>query len=90
MMLSIYHHDVRTTITLDDDVAGGLKAEVRRSGRSFKEVVNELIRLGLAARRERRPLRRFTVKARSLGLRPSLDYDKTSELVEQLEGPLHR
>jgi len=90
LMFAFYHHEVRTTITLDEDVAGRLKAEARRSGRSFKEGVNELIRLGLAARRERRPPWRFVVNARSLGLRPSLGYDKTSELVEQLEGPLHR
>ncbi|HLJ61098.1 MAG TPA: CopG family transcriptional regulator [bacterium] len=81
---------MRTTITLDEDVAARLKDEVRRSGRSFKEVVNEFIRLGLTARRVNRPAQRFTVKARSLGLRPGLDYDKTSELVEQLEGPLHK
>lgn len=81
---------MRTTITLDEDVAARLKDETRRSGRSFKEVVNELIRLGLTARRAHKPAQRFAVKARSLGLRPGLDYDKTSELMEQLEGPHHR
>jgi len=81
---------VRTTVTLDEDVAAKLKAEARRSGRSFKEIVNELIRLGFAIRRDRKPLKRVTVKARSLGLRPGLDYDRTGELVEQLEGPYHR
>jgi hypothetical protein len=81
---------VRTTVTLDRDVAERLKAEVRRSGRSFKEVVNELLRRGLAMRREREPLRPFVVQARPLGVRPGLDYDRTSELVEHLEGPLHR
>jgi plasmid stability protein len=81
---------VRTTITLDQDVAERLKVEARRSGRSFKEIVNELLRLGLTLRRQRKPLRSFTVQARPLGLRPGLDYDRTSELIEHLEGPLHR
>jgi len=81
---------VRTTVTLDPDVAERLKSEVRRSGRSFKEIVNELLRLGLTMRRERKAPPPFTVQARPLGVRPGLDYDRTSELVEHLEGPLHR
>jgi hypothetical protein len=35
---------MRTTVTLDDDVDAMLRAEVRRTGRSFKQVVNELLR----------------------------------------------
>jgi ribbon-helix-helix CopG family protein len=89
-MILYHHHDVRTTITLDQDVAARLKAEVRRSGRSFKETVNALLRLALTIRREHKPAEPFAVQARPLGLRPGLDYDRTSELVEHLEGPLHR
>jgi predicted CopG family antitoxin len=80
---------VRTTITLEDDVAAEIRAEARRSGRSFKEVLNRLVRLGL--RRERTTaLAPFIVRARALGLRPGLDYDKVNELIEHVEGPLHR
>jgi len=32
---------VRTTLTLDDDVAAKLQAAARKSGRAFREVVNE-------------------------------------------------
>jgi hypothetical protein len=39
---------MRTTLTLDDDVAAKLKAESRRSGRPFREIVNETLRRGLA------------------------------------------
>ena len=53
-------------------------------------VVNELLRLGLTVRNQPRPGRPFTVHARPLGLRPGLDYDRIGELVDQLEGPLHR
>ena len=38
---------MRTTLTLDDDVAAKLRAEARKSGRSFKETVNQVLRLGL-------------------------------------------
>lgn len=81
---------MRTTLTLDEDVAAKLKAEARRSGRSFKEVVNEMLRSGLNARRQRVTSTPFRIKARPLGKRAGLDYDKISELLEQIEGPDHR
>ena len=81
---------MRTTLTLDDDVAAKLRTETRRTGRSFKEIVNTMLRRGLAAQKQRDALPRFVVRARPLGLRPGLDYDKTSDLLEQIEGPLRR
>lgn len=84
------HHDVRTTLTLDDDVAAKLKSESRRSGQSFKDVVNEALRRGLAERRAGRS-QKFTIHPRDLGrLRPGVSLDSVGELLEQLEGPLHR
>jgi plasmid stability protein len=81
---------VRTTLTLDEDVAAKLRTETRRTGRSFKEIVNAVLRRGLASQKQRGALPRFVVRARPLGLRPGLDYDKTSDLLEQIEGPLRR
>lgn len=86
-----YHQYMRTTLTLDDDVAAQLKAETRRSGRSLKDVVNEYLRLGLYAKKTQRPRRPFRVEARDLGaLRPGLSLDNVGDLLEQLEGPVHR
>ncbi|HYH45329.1 MAG TPA: DUF2191 domain-containing protein [Thermoanaerobaculia bacterium] len=80
---------MRTTLTLDDDVAAKLKAESRQAGRSFRDVVNETLRRGLAQRRA--APRPFKVTARDLGnLRPGLSLDNVAELIEQLEGPLQR
>jgi hypothetical protein len=83
---------MRTTLTLDDDVAAKLKAESRRAGRPFREVVNETLRRGLASRcataAQRQP---FSVSARDLGnLKPGLSLDNVAEVLEQVEGPLHR
>ena len=77
-------------MTLDDDVAAKLRAETRRSGQSFKQVVNHFLRLGLTFRSQLRPARPFVVRARALGLRPGFSYDNTSELLEQIEGSSHR
>lgn len=80
---------MRTTLTLDDDVAAKLLAEMRKSGRSFKQIVNHFLRSGLNARRETKLVKPFRVRARALGVRPGLNYDNLSELLEQTEGPLH-
>ena len=77
---------MRTTLTLDQDIWAKLRSEARRSGRPFKELVNELLRRALTERRPA-PLEPFQVRARALGTRPGLDYDNIGELLEQLEGP---
>jgi hypothetical protein len=82
---------VRTTLTLDDDVAVKLKAESRRAGRPFREVVNETLRRGLASREATAQRQPFTITARDLGnLGPGLSLDNIAELIEHVEGPLHR
>ena len=81
---------MRTTLTLDDDVAAKVKSEARRSGKSFKDVVNEALRRGLTDRRSVRA-QKVTIRARDLGkLRPGLSLDSIGELLEQVEGPVHR
>jgi plasmid stability protein len=42
---------MRTTLTLDDDVAAKLRTESQRAGRSFRQIVNETLRRGLESRR---------------------------------------
>lgn len=82
---------MRTTLTLDDDVAAKLKAESRRAGRPLRDIVNETLRRGLASRRETTQPHPFQVRARDLGnLKPGLSLDNVAELIEQLEGALHR
>ena len=90
MMLRSYHHDVRTTLTLDDDVKTKLDREARKHGKSFKEAVNYYLRLGLDTQAQIKPAKPFVVRARPLGLKPGLSYDNVGELIEQAEGPLHR
>lgn len=82
---------MRTTLTLDDDVAAKLKAESRRAGRPFKQIVNETLRSGLASRRVAAQRQAFRLAVRDLGdVRPGLSLDNVAELIEQAEGSLHR
>lgn len=46
---------MRTTLNLDDDVAGRVRELSRREGRSVSRTVNDLIRSGLRARQAARP-----------------------------------
>lgn len=80
---------MRTTLTLDSDIAAKVESEVRRTGKSFKETINGLLRLGLNVRREK-VSDVFKVKARDLGEIPGISYDNIAELLEQIEGPSHR
>lgn len=76
---------VRTTLTLESDVARDLREEARRSGRPFKRVVNEALRAGLAAGRAK-PARRYRLTPVSLGgVVPGVDLDKALRLAEALE-----
>lgn len=82
---------MRTTITLDDDVATKLQSVARRTGKAFKAVVNDMLRRGLAA--SAAPARRqpFRVRARDLGKRrPGISLDSVADLLERVEGPQHR
>ena len=81
---------MRTTLTLDDDVRAKLEAEMRKTGKSFKETVNEVLRIGLIARREAKPAKPFEIYARDLHSRPGLNFDNIEELLDQLEGPFRR
>ena len=80
---------MRTTLTLDDDVAAKVKALCRRTGESFRLVLNRMLRAGLAGRKDQRPKEPFRIQARRLDLRPGVQLDNVAELIEQLDGPAH-
>lgn len=81
---------MRTTLTLDDDVEAKLRSEAKRTGRPFKEVVNDALRSSLL-RRGQGSSTPFRVEPRDLGeLRPGVSLDNIGDLLESLEGPAHR
>lgn len=81
---------MRTTVTLDPEVAEKLQREMRRSGKSFKATLNDVLRAGLARRKEAAGVVPFVVRPSALGVRPGLDYSNVAELLEVAEGPDHR
>jgi hypothetical protein len=81
---------VRTTLTLDDDVATLLEKEMRRTGQPMKQTVNHLLRSGLQQAAAPIKPRPFRVKPRKIGLPAEWTSGCVAELIEMLEGPAHR
>ena len=81
---------MRTTLSIDDDIAILLEQEMQRSGDSFKGTVNRLLRAGLTASSQPETSKPFEVTPFPLGLKPGLSYDCIAELLEEAEGPYHR
>jgi len=77
---------MRTTITLDDRLARALKDLAHRSGKPFKQVVNETLRAGLEAGAAPARPRPYRLKPVSLGgPLPGIDLTKALQLAAQLE-----
>jgi len=74
---------MRTTVTLDEDVAAALQAKARERGVPFKRALNDAVRDGLGGiGRSATPYR---MPSRPLGLRPSINLDKALQLAGELE-----
>ena len=76
---------MRTTVTLDPDVASRLKEHTRRHRISFKEALNTLVRRGLATQAPRPRHARFSVEPHAGGFRPGIDTDKLNQIGDQLD-----
>ena len=81
---------MRTTLTLDEDVAAKLREETRQRKTSFKETVNACLRRGLEAPTDEELARPFIIESRRMGLRPGLDVDDIGGLLDLLDGPTRR
>jgi hypothetical protein len=82
---------MRTTLTIDDDVAVRLERERRRRRVSLKAIVNDVLRTGLDTlgrpERNREPFR-----TTGFNLGPSLvgSLDNVEEVLSRTEGEDHR
>jgi Ribbon-helix-helix protein, copG family len=74
---------MRTTVTLDPDVAAKLKETARERGVSFKEALNTNVRRGLES--ETAAAQPYRLPTRRLGVRPGIDLDKALGLAGELE-----
>jgi len=76
---------MRTTLTIEDRIARDLKEVAHRTGKALKVVVNETLKAGLAASREKKP-KRYRLAAVSLGaVQRGINLDKSLALANALE-----
>lgn len=78
---------MRTTLTLDDDLAETLNRTARQTGQSFKAVVNAAIRRGLSLGDSPSEARGepFVVQPQACGLMPGIDPLRFNQLLDQLD-----
>jgi hypothetical protein len=76
---------MRTTLTLDPDVARLVEAEVHRARKPMKQVVNDALRRGLSV--GARPARRkpYRVQPHVALLLPGIDRTRLNALADELE-----
>ena len=82
------HYDafMRTTITIDDDVAKELKARAKRSDKSLKEVLNDCLRLAFSVgRAPMGKMKHFQVRPFRTRFRTGVDMDKLNQLNDELQ-----
>jgi hypothetical protein len=81
---------MRTTVTLDDDLAVWLERRQAEEGKTFKDVLNEAVRLGRASI-EAPPQRVSEVEIEPLPLgRQLIDLDNVAEALAIAEGEDYR
>ncbi len=77
---------MRTTMTLEDDLAKRLKDLAHRRGVSLCRLVNTILRQGISApARGRGRVPRFRVVTFRSGFRPGVDPLRLNQLVDDLE-----
>jgi hypothetical protein len=75
---------MRTTVTLDPDVAARLKETARSAGISFKEALNSTVRRGFE-RGDVKPHPYRLPHPQRLEARPGVNLDKALQLAGELE-----
>lgn len=82
-MFDAIHKHVRTTLTLDGDVAERLLQETASGKISFKQAVNERLRAGYGIRNKKMP--EFAVEPHQSAYRAGIDRRKLNQLVDELD-----
>jgi hypothetical protein len=76
---------MRTTLTLDPDVADKIRDATRQMRQSAKTVINAALRIGLERLREEPKNKPYSTRPRPMGLRAGLAYDNIADLLASAE-----
>ena len=81
---------MRTTLTLDEDVAQRTKKLAAQLKKPFKVVLNEALRRGLDQFEKPQKSREYRTVPHDMGLREGLSIDNIQELLAQIDGENRR
>jgi hypothetical protein len=76
---------MRTTVSLDDDVAAAVQRMRAERNIGLSEALNELARAGLSVLPQR-----MTFVQRTFPMGARIDFMNVADAIEFLEGPIHR
>ena len=76
---------VRTTLTIDEDIAVSLERMRRTRKLSLRQAVNDLLRAGLMAEADKPEPKPFVQRTFKMGLKPGIDPLRLNQLVDELE-----
>jgi hypothetical protein len=76
---------MRTTLTLNDEVAKRAKRVAARLGVSFKDLINRALEEGISQIEQQNRAKPFRTRPVPMGLRPGLSYDDVAELIARGE-----
>jgi hypothetical protein len=78
---------MRTTIRLNDDLLAQAKEAAMKSGRTLTAVIEDALRLALAAKKETPKNRPVRLPSSGKGwLRPGVNLDSNAELLDIMDG----
>ena len=75
---------MRTTLTLEPDVAQRIRQRMKQKGLSLKRVVNDALRQGLAEA-NKAPRMKFSVEPHPCRFKAGIDLDKLNQLADEME-----
>ena len=76
---------MRTTLTLDDDVADFIEEKSRTQNKSLDQVVNETIRLGMGQDIESGGTHEFRVKPNNSGFVEGVDTVRLNQVLDDMD-----
>jgi hypothetical protein len=81
---------MRTTLTIEEDVARELDRLQRTQKRTLKEIVNQVLRAGLLQLKSPQRKTRYAVKSVDLGKPTVMSLDNIADVLARLEGEDHK
>ena len=76
---------MRTTLSLDPDVARMVREEAHRARKPVKQVVNDALRRGLTVSTGRRAPKAYRIKPHTARLLPGVDRGRLNALADELD-----